>query len=818
MRHQTASNPHSVALLLFLLPIVACNNSDSNNNSPGETTEPVTLSAESNFSEVLLRWDGDSREDIFFSTDRHCDWDNTLLCPDGGIVTDAGPGETILTADSDLVRDRSYFFVTGGNGTYSQPVGARPFAINTDRTINEVSHYDNTLYLLGDFTQISPATGGMSIVSRDDGRPKGAMIPVLRENENGNNSLASILHAAPMLDGSWLVRGDATHVGDQGVNQVFRVFRDGTAQQLDPNGFETNSHFSKLRAHPDQDLIVASGSFRTGPEIGAETHSLILINPVSGDKIDHFDSLPGRASTFSIHQNNLAVAGSLEDALLDNFVSIYDISTRSPVSPDWTPIFDGTIRSVALNDERLYVVGDFRNVDGRPRAGVAAFDANTLELLETPFDTSGLNNQTVTNQNFTLLCCSDGAPAPEDRVLVLDRSTDQIFNWNPRLAEDSEIHRIIKQPGRIYLTGNLRLEDDATPRKAVAYDGDSLELIESWSPVAGANISTISDAGDRTLIGGTFELSGGVARPGLAAIDMQSGQPTDWNPPLASLGRPINIEATTDSVITAFEDRLDIPSPAWPPSRIVPLDPDTGQETGAWSLETYNGILTLKAEQDTLYVGGRFTYLGEEERHGLGSIDLTTGTVTPWAPNVAGYPVSIAVGPETVYAGMGWGYRSDRLVEAIDRHNGENLNWRPGLSGFISNVLIYEDSLIVDGHDPEDISNLGINSLSRSTGEVTGFTSLTGRTHALTLIDDEVVTQGMYSPADQDSGASLRYLNAETLEVTPNVLPTVHNFQGDVDIEAFGRFLVTTGTFRTDGNIPRQGLLIFDRESGELAF
>jgi len=86
--------------------------------------------------------------------------------------------------------------------------------------------------------------------------------------------------------------------------------------------------------------------------------------------------------------------------------------------------------------------------------------------------------------------------------------------------------------------------------------------------------------------------------------------------------------------------------------------------TPASSWQTNGRVTTIKVSGTTAYIGGKFTSLrpagaalgtGEVTRNHAAAINLTTGALLPWNPNVNGVVSAIFVNGNNVYLGGGFG-------------------------------------------------------------------------------------------------------------------------------------------------------------------
>jgi hypothetical protein len=142
-------------------------------------------------------------------------------------------------------------------------------------------------------------------------------------------------------------------------------------------------------------------------------------------------------------------------------------------------------------------------------------------------------------------------------------------------------------------------------------------------------------------------------RSGGAALDASSGDPDpNWRPNLGTVSNAI--EFTPQHVIVATGGHVDA------------YDPDSGRPDPAFRVRTkpdrsiHDGVVSLVASGDRMYVGGRFAKVNGVPRTSIARVDASTGKLDrSWRPpplqtyhcRSCGGPVDeIAVTPSAVYA------------------------------------------------------------------------------------------------------------------------------------------------------------------------
>src|SRR6185503_5373981 len=114
-------------------------------------------------------------------------------------------------------------------------------------------------------------------------------------------------------------------------------------------------------------------------------------------------------------------------------------------------------------------------------------------------------------------------------------------------------------------------------------------------------------------------------------------------------------------------------------------------------------VTSLALTDSTVFVGGPFYSIGEQERYFVAEVDRRTGTATPWNPRADGAPEALAVDAHTVYAGglfhtLGeWQWR--RNLAAFDATTGRLKEWNPNPDGLIVyDLAVHADRVYAAGH------------------------------------------------------------------------------------------------------------------------
>ncbi|HEY6169414.1 MAG TPA: Calx-beta domain-containing protein [Verrucomicrobiae bacterium] len=205
--------------------------------------------------------------------------------------------------------------------------------------------------------------------------------------------------------------------------------------------------------------------------------------------------------------------------------------------------------------------------------------------------------------------------------------------------------------------------------------------------------------GSRLFVGGDFDFVDTTGRAHLAAFDTATGQLDSWNPALNGSviallpangalfvgGTFTNI--TNGGVLTLR-------------SNLAALDLVTGAPT-VWNPGASGAVRAFALDGDELFVGGSFTtFGGVSGRRRLASVDVNTGLVSAFDPDPSGNVLAIGVRDGTVFAGGAFGFVKGvtrNRIAAYDTTTGDLLAWNPNANGAVSVLTLADGELVVGG-------------------------------------------------------------------------------------------------------------------------
>jgi hypothetical protein len=439
--------------------------------------------------------------------------------------------------------------------------------------------------------------------------------------------VCGIVHVAiPDGAGGWFIGGYFSSIENEVRANIAHVMANGELADWAPNVWGESRYAPYEPIHP-------------------AIHALML----RGSRL----YIGGRFSSVNgVSRSNVAVLDARTGALLP-----------------WDPGADGEVRCFEAEGGRLYVGGEFNVMGDSARSHLAAFDERSgrLEPWHPVADGFVLVMVIAGPRLYVGGQFDHVNGVGRNSVAVLDARTGAVMSWDAALqphrsyiAHGSWIWPYVEclaiQGNTVYLggwftsAGGKQRSSFAAldARSALATDFDA--RLGNTSPGPLVLVNCVAVRGHAVCVGGEFDLAGGRARANLAELDARTGDSTPWNPRAAGGAH--------------------------------------GGKGGApWDPRGEGIVLTLAPSRDHVYTGGIFTNMYDwQPRAGLAALDLTTGHVTPFAPEVGGdgYVTSLGVIGNVLYAVGTFGQMGGASrwnIAALDATTGALLPWYPGPLG-----------------------------------------------------------------------------------------------------------------------------------------
>ena len=199
----------------------------------------------------------------------------------------------------------------------------------------------------------------------------------------------------------------------------------------------------------EQRANVAALDARTGRTLGWAPHTNASLRAVA--------SSGGRVA---LGGTMTSIGGVVRDGLVA-------FNGRTGALDQWFPKIDGTVSSIAVDDGRLFIGGDFSRVDGSPRAGLAAFDVESKRLLDWAPSVGPRQQfflvQALAAANGRVYVAGNFANVngtPRERLAAIDAETGDLEAWNPGLKGDgvddfADLTEIAAVGDHVYVAGKF---------------------------------------------------------------------------------------------------------------------------------------------------------------------------------------------------------------------------------------------------------------------------------------------------------------------------------------------------------------------------
>jgi hypothetical protein len=595
----------------------------------------------------------------------------------------------------------------------------------------------------------------------------------------------------------------------------------GRAQVIDPELWGVDNTVSAL-ARSGKTLFVGGAFRRVGPCTGGA----VAMPKYCADPRKPFPKVTGYVYSIAADAHggwflsgNFTAVGGVPRYCLAHVLSDGRVAPWNP-NPNYVPYGTG---GLLVSGSTVYVSGGFATISGKPRLYIAALDATTGEALAWDAHADGIATPLAIHGNTVYVGGLYGhiGGQPRNNIAALDATSGAATAWNP--DADDGVWSVAVRGKHIYVGGSFS-HIGGEHRSLIAEVDAEIGMATEWNPGAegpSPNLAVIALLlhGDKLYVGGSFTSIGGRTRLGLAAFDAKNGIVTPWDPNArAAYGSP-NISILRADGNSIYVGGYFQSIGEKPRNYVAELDARTAAATD-WNPDPSNVVYGMALAESTVCIGGTFKSMGMVPRHNLAAFDVATGRVTDWNPNPDGLIVyALATNGGTLYAGgdftqIGGQSRSD--LAALDMQTGAATDWNPGSDQAVRTLLVNGSTVYVGG----GFQRIGgqprryLAAVDAATGDATGWNpDPTGGVLALCLRANTVYAGGLFSQIGGEPRLGLAALD----RTSGALLPWHADTDGAVEgLTLIGNTLYACGIFEQIESKPRRNLAAIDAESGEL--
>jgi hypothetical protein len=611
----------------------------------------------------------------------------------------------------------------------------------SDGEVKAIAISGSTAYIGGNFSRIAPYTGSSA---RFDASTAQLNTPWPEVNGVVNDVVSDGA-------GGWYLGGNFSSVGGAPRTDLAHVMPDGT---VDPNWAPTTDGFVRALV-VGTDTVFAGGEFATASGVARKnlagfnaatgaltgfTGGVSFINnsnPTGGTPND-----PLGVYALLLIGQTLYVGGEFNDAGAQPRLHGAAFSITNSQVQAWNPSTNRVINGLARDSDGsdLFIGGRFSRVNatfvdpfnsGQTRGALAkvaeaagTVDPNWLPPLQGGTDLTTLmvfGSQVYVGGTVRVGAPDD--PRPVASFSTVNNNAGLNINWHPVPA--GSVQSLGAAGSTVYIGSGAFI--DGLPQPAIiGVDATTFPSTgtPSFAPALGrgreqlpsgqsAGVRAIATNGSDVVAGGTFTNVGGVDRRNLAAIDLNTAQPTAFNPPMKGMFSALS----SVSALALTDDGL-----VWAGGVFSTEGPDVRShlaafDAGSGAISSFHrdpngsgGVSALVASGSTVYAGGSFTSVGGVPRRNLAAfrhVPGEAGTVLPFDPDVDGPVRALALTGSTLYLGGQFQNINGALaallkprnnLAAVDATTGLGLPWDPNADGQV-NALTVEGATVFAGGD-----------------------------------------------------------------------------------------------------------------------
>jgi len=460
-------------------------------------------------------------------------------------------------------------------------------------------------------------------------------------------------------------------------------------------------------------------------------------NPENSNPSNYIDNIVSYGSTFYVMGQFKKISGEER-----HFVASYSLSSGQLT--DWDPKPDSIVSCLAVSGSTVYVSGTFSNVGGKERYRIAALDISTGNATDwqpnimagnsggNPFFVSSFlpyAKKIYISGNFSNV---DGLN--RNNIAALDSATGRVTSWDPLAANADKITNIgigkmLRSGNTIYIVGGINLINVGSPytdllavdattgivknlfidnrlisaylialsdssiyilgRIVNANSGYGLmrrDTLTGNSTVLNINfnnlVTTLAIAGPRIFIGGIFTSVNGKIQQGAAALDGTNGVLKDWYQNSGGLIYSIATHGKLVYLGGGIDGQTN--------KNLIAVNDSTGEPSN-WNSIINGNVNAIAISNNTIYVGGIFTAAGGQTRNNFAAIDLYTGLATVLDLNPNGYISTIQISGNTLFIGGGFtqiGGKARNGIAAVDLTIGTITDWNPNPTYTFNSAII----------------------------------------------------------------------------------------------------------------------------------
>lgn len=516
-------------------------------------------------------------------------------------------------------------------------------------------------------------------------------------------SIATSVNAITSYNDQIIIGGSFQLVGPSTGNVVYLETSNG---KVLPNRY---CPYLKVVGTTGIAISDGNGGFYIGGEFyavqGVEKFSIAHILP--GCQLDHNFTVPNDNNksvyTLLLAGDFLYAGGYYTDDLSGYLVRVNRYTGALDTS--FAPNPNTLVSDLETDGDSFYVCGDFTNIAGYAKTGLAKFSLSTGLII--PSFTTTINGASCLDLHYGTN--ASGSPviyAVGDLTTTTFSRAVSFFpdgtltNWNPN--PNAKVNSIQQYNNTIYLGGDFTTINGGTTATNLVSVNNSTGTAISTNFGISQPVSTLQIIENTLYLTGDFTSVKSVPRNYAAALSLPGESVTAFNPAYdSSIANPgSGIVSAGNGVVLFTSSRSTVNVTAR--SNFAVLDEVTGAPIEGTPYFDFP-IKALHRVNNRLFVGGSFTSIAGQSRNRFAILDLPNYQLSPINTVLSGNPDirTITSDESQLYVGG----------DSVTNVNGNTRNgafalsladfsvsgWNPNLSGSGESFLVVNDLVFIGG-------------------------------------------------------------------------------------------------------------------------
>lgn len=502
--------------------------------------------------------------------------------------------------------------------------------------------------------------------------------------------------------------------------------------------------------------------------------------------------------------------------------------SRDPRRDFWVP--DGRVFSIVEAQGTVFIGGDFNYVGPDAETG-GAFDIYSGSPdPDFPKVNGAIRAVAIDPRGGWIVGGQFTSVGGVARANLARIHPDKTVDLAWQADTDGPVLTLLASADWVYAGGSFTVVGNQVRNRAAALALDT-GAVTPWNPdvqtsVKRCSVRTLVLSADKVYVGGSFNSIDGQDRENIASVDAVTGRVTDWQP-LRLFGtealNTINTIAAVDGTVYVGGSFGSLFSASRHNLAAFSAS-GTTNVLREWNPGANGPIYAMAVSCNIGYVAGSFTSIGGMPRHNLAAVDLQSGRVLDWNPEADGLVRSLLLSGNTLYAGGQFASISGMPHEhlaALDVTTGKPRTWHPKADFDISAMAVSAEAVFAGGTvSPGGLRRQNVAALDARTGKLLDWNpGANGPIHALAVSGESLYLGGDFTDVSGQFRRHLAAVGTRTgaiLPWNPDVNGLVKPYSVIKCLAVSGTTVFAGGSFTNVGQHTRHRLAAIDGASGQV--